>query len=109
MLLNLPAPEIAAEIVHAAAVVVPVVVEVAADAVVVAVTVVAEDVVATVVADAADLVVAAEVATRTSSRKLQRPRQKSRPFSLRIIQSSDCPRIKETTCARSDPEAFRSS
>jgi hypothetical protein len=63
MLLNPPAR--AAEIVHAAVVVVPVAVEVAADVVAAVVTVVAEAVVATevMVAGTEDTAVAAEVAT----------------------------------------------
>ena len=63
MLLNLPAPEIAAEIVVHAAAVAQAAVEVAADVVVVDATVAAEAVVATEVM-AADTVVA-EVATKT--------------------------------------------
>src|SRR5438445_12238118 len=93
--LRVPALGIAAEIVRAV-VVVPAAVEAAVDVVVVAdATEAAEAVVATVVADAADLVVAAGVATKRSSHKLRRPRQKSRPFSFLIIQSSDDPRKKD--------------
>jgi hypothetical protein len=80
-----PALAIAAEIVREAVVVVPA----AVDVVVADATEAAGAVVATVVADAAGLVVAAGVATKRSSHKLQRPRQKSRPFSFLIIQSSD--------------------
>jgi hypothetical protein len=80
--LRVPALAIAAEIVREAVVVVPAAVEAVVDVVGADATEAAEAVVAIVVADAADLVVAAGVATKRSSHKLQRPRQKSRPFSF---------------------------
>src|SRR5437868_2648725 len=75
MLLNLPVLVIAAEIVREAAVAVQAGVEVGEDVVVVDAMVAAAVVAATVVA---------EVATKRTSRKLQRPRENSRPFSFQL-------------------------
>lgn len=77
MLLNLPAPAIAAEIVRAAAEAVPAVVEAAADVVVVVATVVAAAVV--VVTEVATAVVA-EVATKSSLRKFSKAATKVAAF-----------------------------
>ena len=81
MLLNLPVLVIAAEIVREAAVAVQAGVEVGEDVVVVGVTVA---VAVTVVAGMADMGVAAEAVTKRTSRKLQRPRENSRPFSFQL-------------------------
>jgi hypothetical protein len=85
-------------------VVVPAAVEAVVDVVGADATEAAEAVVAIVVADAADLVVAAGVATKRSSHKLQRPRQKSRPFSFYFFVLIKPTNVSSRTRARNAQE-----